>query len=814
MSGSDRTPGADPEGPEDAAVVVVDHSGTVLGCTADAAALIGTAAEELKGADVGELFTDAPDWQELRERVPETSFVSVQADLQRRSAQPLAVRLDLLPVRAAAEPRFLLRLMPANVADRRDEDEALLRAMFNQSGVGIAIHDTDLRLTRVNPFPADPGAPSAAERSAAEDREASPLGSRLGALLVIEDGAHIEARLRQVVETGEPLIDVVCRARLARSPERERTVSLAALPLRGRDGTVHGVAVTFTDVTEQESSRRRSALVAAAASGLGRSLDVRRNAETLMDLLVPEFADLGAVDLTETTLVGEEPTDFAVGTPLLRVAVADREGGWPSELYPLDSMIRVQDTESELLRTGSARIARDLTELRGRIGDDERRSRLLLPADAASFMVLPLHARGRVLGVVALWRTAGRAPFDEQDVALAEDIGSRAGLAIDNARRYTRERRTAEALQRSLLPQPALDVTGAETAGIYVPGRTVAGTGGSWFDVITLSSTRVAFVVGTVVGHGLDAAAAMGRLQTAVRTLADLDPAPDELLTHLDDLVMQLADRQQPGATNGTVRGATCIYAVHDPVTGRCSMASAGHPPPLLARADGSAADIVELTAGAALGSGGAPFEPVELEPAPGDLFVFAAGSLADGSAQELVAGHLAREAGARAHGPESAQELGQRILAPFLAQPPDDDAALLVARVRPSPEDSVAAWEYPADVERVADARAEAAAQLTRWGLDELVFTTELIVSELVTNAMRYAGGPVLLRLIRDQRLICEVSDPSQTQPHLRRARLTDEGGRGLYLVAQLTHRWGSRYTASGKTIWTEQLIDGPEPE
>ncbi|MFD9499406.1 SpoIIE family protein phosphatase [Streptomyces sp. NPDC060035] len=807
MSGSDRPPGAVPEPPEDTAVLVLDVSGEVLGCTADAAGLIGMPAEELRGTNIAGLFTDLPDWQELRERVPENSLTSVRAALLCRSAQPLAVRLDLLPVEASAEPRFLLRLMPVTVADRRDEDDALLRAMFAQSGVGIVIHDADLRLTRVNRLSVEPGP------SPFEGRMTSLLGRRLSALLVTEDSALIEDRLRRVIETGEPLIDFVGRARLARSPERERTVCLSALPLRGRDGTMHGVAVTFTDVTERESSRRRSALVAAAATRLGRSLDVRRNAETLMDLLVPEFADLAAVDLTETVLVGEEPGDFATGAPLLRVAVAAREGRWPPELYPLDSVIRVQDTESALLRTGAARFSRDISELRARIGDDEQRRRLLLPPGAASFMVVPVCARGRVLGAVALWRTADRAPFDEQDVSPAEDIGSRAGLAVDNARRYTRERRTAEALQRSLLPQPVLSLTGAETAGFYVPGRTAAGTGGSWFDVITLSSTQVAFVVGTVPGHGLNAAAAMGQLQTAVRTLADLDPTPDQLLNHLDDLVVRLAEHQEPGATNGTVRGATCLYAVYDPVSGRCSMASAGHPPPLLARVDGSAADTVKFDAGPALGSGGAPFEPVELEAAPGDVFVFAAGSLAEGNAQELVAWSLSRLAGPSAQGSVPVQDVGQSILAPFLAQPPDDDAALLVARVRSSPVGSVAAWEYPADVQRVADARREAAAQLILWGLDELVFTTELIVSELVTNAMRYAGGPVLLRLIRNQWLICEVSDPSHTQPHLRRARLTDEGGRGLFLVAQLTHRWGGRYTDSGKTIWTEQLIEGPPP-
>nr|PPQ60247.1 protein phosphatase [Streptomyces sp. QL37] len=783
-------------------MLVVDQDGTIRGCTADAAELIGVRAEALRGTASDGLFAEQGVWEELRERATEASCISLPAGLLRGSGEPLAVRLDLLPVEAAPPPAFLVRIMPVAVADRRDEDEALLRAMFTQSGMGIAIHDADLRMTRTNPVPGQ----------ALSQAEGGPPGQSLRSLLVPEDGARIEGRLRRVAETGEALTDFVSSARLAESPHRERSVSVSALPLRGRDGTLHGVAVTFTDVTEQERSRRRSALVAAAASRLGQSLDVRRNAEVLTDLLVPEFADLAAVDLTETVLVGKEPGDLLAGAPLLRVAVAAGDGRWPTELYPLDSVVRVQETESELLRAGSARFARDVSELGARIGDDESRRRLLLAPGATSFMVVPLHARGRVLGAVGLWRTEGRAPFDDEAAVLAEDIGSRAGLAIDNARRYTRERRMAEALQRSLLPQPVLAVTAADTAGFYVPGRTAAGTGGSWFDVITLSSTQVAFVVGTVVGHGLNAAAAMGRLQTAVRTLADLDPAPDELLTHLDDLVVRLADQQLPEAEDGSVRGATCLYAVYDPVGGRCSMASAGHPAPLLAPEGGGPAGTVKLPPGAALGLGGAPFDLVELDIAPGDVLAFLAGSLAQDAARDAVAERLGSGAAPGGQPPLPVQDLGQALLAPFLGTPPDDDAALLVARVRVPAGGAVAAWEFPADMERVGDARAETARQLTRWGLDELVFTTELIVSELVTNAMRYAGGPVLLRLIKDRRLICEVSDTSQTQLHLRRARLTDEGGRGLFLVAQLTHRWGSRYTASGKTIWTEQLIDHPE--
>lgn len=147
-------------------------------------------------------------------------------------------------------------------------------------------------------------------------------------------------------------------------------------------------------------------------------------------------------------------------------------------------------------------------------------------------------------------------------------------------------------------------------------------------------------------------------------------------------------------------------------------------------------------------------------------------------------------------------------VLQALLPQHPTDDVALLLARTRALDADQVAVWDLPADPAVVATARQCATKQLTRWGLDEVAFVTELVVSELVTNAIRYGGDPIQLRLIRDRTLICEVSDASSTSPHLRRARTFDEGGRGLLLVAQLTDRWGSRTTDAGKTIWAEQML------
>ncbi|QNP61979.1 SpoIIE family protein phosphatase [Streptomyces genisteinicus] len=782
---------------EGCALLVVGADDTVLSCTAAAAALIGEPASALTGRTAGELFDDPAVWPRLRTREPETCPVSENAVLKGRQESVLCA---LLPVEGRGDARGLLRLVPAGTVARREQDEALMRALTSQSGIGLAIHDEELRVLRINPLPED------LQRLVDAGGDGSAIGRRLHELLVPHDAAVIETQLRRVAGTGVPLVDFVTPARLVQAPHSDRTISLSALRLTGEAGAVHGVAVTFTDVTEEERAQRRSALVATAASALGRSLETGRNAQVLADLLVPAFADLASVDITETVLVGEEPGEFAPGAPLRRVAAAASDGVWPAELYQQGEILRVRGYESERLRLGSAVIVADLDTLRPRIADDPDRVRLLLADRAASLMVVPLQARGQVLGAVGLWRAGDRAPFDALDASVAEDIASRAGLAIDNARRYTRERRTAESLQRSLLPRPVLKLTAAETAGIYVPGRTVAGTGGSWFDVITLSSARVAFVVGTVRGHGLGAAAAMGSLRTAVRTLSDLDPPPDELLTHLDDLVVRLAEDEPPGDSEGSVRGATCLYAVYDPVTAHCLVASAGHAPPLLAGASGGT-DSVDVPAGPALGLGGAPFEPVELALGQGDLLAFTAGSLSaretDGTVR--VAEHLRR---ASADGSRPVAEIGRTVLVPFLADPPDDDAALLLARLAVTPPESVASWEFPADGKVVAEARAQVADRLAAWGLEALAFTTELIVSELVTNAIRYAGGPVGVRLIRDRRLVVEVSDPSQTQPHLRRARLTDEGGRGLFLIAQLTHRWGSRYTAHGKTIWTEQQL------
>jgi serine phosphatase RsbU (regulator of sigma subunit) len=421
-------------------------------------------------------------------------------------------------------------------------------------------------------------------------------------------------------------------------------------------------------------------------------------------------------------------------------------------------------------------------------------------------MIVPIIARRAVLGIALFYRTEDPVPFQEDDLLLAEELVTRAALSLDNARQYTRERTAALALQRNLLPHRLLGGAAVEVAWRYLPADTEAGVGGDWFDVIPLSGARVALVVGDVVGHGINAAATMGRLRTAVRTLADMELPPAELLARLDDTFQRLAaeDANAPDQTP-TVVGATCLYAVYDPVTLKCTMARAGHPPPEIVDPQGRVT-FPDLPAGRPLGIGlGVPFEAVELELPEGTLLALYTDGLIETRDNDIDVG-MRRLGTALAQPDRSLEELCTRATETFLDQAPSDDITLLLARTLSLSPTQVASWTLPNDRTAVRSARHMAARQLTEWGLEGLQDPTQLIVSELVTNAVRRSTGPIGLRLVHHHVLTCEVFDTDANSPRLRHATSVDENGRGLFLVAQLSHRWGARPVAGGKVIWAEQ--------
>ncbi|MGW2740958.1 SpoIIE family protein phosphatase [Streptomyces sp. NPDC001450] len=554
-------------------------------------------------------------------------------------------------------------------------------------------------------------------------------------------------------------------------------------------------------------ARKRLELLYDASAGIGRTLDVTRTAEELAETVVPRFADFVAVDLPDSVLRGEEPVD--IGEGLRRVALGEIRAG--SHLYAVGEEVSwlPASPQARCLETAGPVLEPDLSRAVDWIANDAGRSRKVLESGIHSLITVPLQARGVILGVVSFYRAERFGAFEDDDLWLAGELAGRAAVCIDNARRFTREHTMALAVQRSLLPRGLPVQDAVEVAHRYLPAQ--AGVGGDWFDIIPLSGSRVALVVGDVVGHGVHAATTMGRLRTAVHNFSALDLSPEELLTHLDDLVGRL-DADSGG--NGGIIGATCLYAVYDPVSRRCTFARAGHPPPALVLPDGTV-DFVDVPAGPPLGLGGLPFEPYETEVPEGSRIVLYTDGLIEQRGQDLDTrlGLLRRALAATRPPADSPEETCGAVLDALLPAHPGDDIALLVARTRALDAERTVHWEVSADPAEVPRVRAAVTEQLKKWNLVEQVPTTELIVSELVTNAIRYGGAPIRLQLIRDHTLICEVTDGSSTSPRLRRARTTDEGGRGLFLVAQLAERWGTRYTADGKIIWTEQPLppDGP---
>ncbi|MFD3330259.1 SpoIIE family protein phosphatase [Streptomyces sp. NPDC058701] len=577
----------------------------------------------------------------------------------------------------------------------------------------------------------------------------------------------------------------------------------------GKAGTV----VTLRDTTElralsgrAEVARERLKLLYDAGVQVGTTLNVERTAEELAEVAVPRFADVVTVDLLDRVLRGEEPPEAV--TEMRRTAVVGLRGDHP--LSPVGELIRFAPTGPMAagLAGGRAVLEADLRTTHRWRAQNQVNARQILDRGIHSLIVVPLRARGVVLGMAGYWREQDSPPFDDEDVSFAEELTARAALSIDNARRYTHEHNMAVTLQRSLLPRGVPEQSAVEVAHRYLPAR--AGVGGDWFDVIALPGARVALVVGDVVGHGLHAAATMGRLRTAVYNFSTLDLPPDELLSHLDELVTHIDTDEQEWQG---ITGATCLCAIYDPVSGQVTAATAGHPGPALVRPDGTVS-FPEVPVSPPLGLGaGLPMETVTVTLPEGSRLALFTDGLIESRDRDPDAGLAALRA-ALAGPARTPEETCTAVIDTMLDTRPGDDVALLVARTRLLDPSRIAEWDVQPEPAAVSPVRNACARRLADWGLEDIAFTTELILSELITNAVRYGTEPIRVRLLHDRSLICEVSDGSSTSPHLRRAEATDEGGRGLFLVAQFAERWGTRYTARGKIIWSEQALhDGAAP-
>ncbi|MGA5337487.1 SpoIIE family protein phosphatase [Streptomyces cellulosae] len=776
------------------AVLVVDARGVVTGWSEGARRLIGFSADEAVGRAVRDLLVGEPDGGEPPPGGPPLPVGTVTA--RHRDGHALTLRIGLSPLDGPGDQTAGYVVTTAPVGTR---ETSLGGRVFEQSSLPISVFDTEHRFVRLN----------AAACDAMGGTEETLLGRTFLDVAGPGEGTRsIDRNMRTVVETGRPMRDET-NSQASADPDRQAW-DVEMWPLRDTTGQVIGAALAGLDSTEQHRSRRRLALIDEATTALGTTLDVVRTAEEFVALLVPDFADFAAVDLLDWVLDAEAPPlRDDPDVVMRRVAHASAGPDAPATVVPLGrtDVYPAYSPPARALREGRAVLAHagepDFDRWMAEREPQSLRTEAARAHRIHAELAVPLLARGTTLGVAIALRNLRPEKFAEDDAVLAEEIAGRAAVCVDNARRFARERATAMTLQNSLLPKVRPGQAAVEIAHRYLPTASAVGIGGDWFDVIPLSGTRVALVVGDVVGHGIPSTATMGRLCTAVRTLADVDLPPEELLTHLDDLVTHLSADDRVDVPE---LGATCLYAVYDPVSRLLTVSAAGHPPPALLLPDGTCR-LVPLNAGPPLGVGGMPFEATELELPEGCVVAFYTDGLVDGRDRDVD--HATQELCRALTVPtESLDALCDVVLKQVLPEEPGDDVALLLARTRALGAGQVAARDVAKDPGEVAVVRKWALDLLSAWGLDDISFVTELVVSELVTNAIRYGEPPIRVRLIRDRTLICEVTDSSSTSPHLRRAHAFDEGGRGLLLVAQLTQRWGCRQADGGKTIWAEQAL------
>ncbi|WP_369261718.1 SpoIIE family protein phosphatase [Streptomyces sp. R35] len=556
----------------------------------------------------------------------------------------------------------------------------------------------------------------------------------------------------------------------------------------------------------------RLRFVGAATRRIARGIDLDEIVMGLCRATVPTFSDAILVYLRDPLPVGDErPT----GPLVLRLRRTDRipedrdtDGGFMPALRPEPSELQSMTAELCEVRPGGA-LAEVLRGVRP-VFADAPAARAALPELLGDDLVVPggqrailapLRGRRRVIGAALFLRRPERLAFEADDLLVAAQLATHSALGIDKAVLYGREAYIADELQRTMLPETLPRPTGVRLASRYLPAAETARVGGDWYDAIPLPGSRVALVVGDVMGHSMTSAAIMGQLRTTAQTLAGLDLPPQEVLHHLDEQAQRL----------GTDRMATCLYAVYDPVSHRITIANAGHPPPVLLHLGGRA-EVLRVPPGAPIGVGGVDFEAVELDAPAGATLLLYTDGLVESRLRDVWTGiEQLREklaATAALTGPDHPpplEALCDEVLDMLGPGDRDDDIALLAARFDGIAPSDVAYWFLEPEDAAPGRARRLARRALSRWGLEDMTDSVELLVSEVVTNAVRYASRPVTLRLLRTDVLRCEVGDDVPQLPRLRQARATDEGGRGLYLVNKLARRWGATRLSTGKVVWFE---------
>ncbi|MFD3500574.1 SpoIIE family protein phosphatase [Streptomyces sp. NPDC058676] len=796
-----------PSGRIPLAVVVVDRDGLVSHWSTGARRLFGATKEEAIGRSAVDLLPVSGALPQEDEVAPFRAYAAydglgpdLETSLDGRLSYPAAGRarltvadhdrVDVLwwayPLVGPGRERLLVLAADAGGLRPDPADEDTQALAFERIAPGFALH-TDF-----------PGADELARR----------LPEILPSMSVGE-GARI---VGQILELGYPVLEFSQNDRVPVTPdwgvprraERKARRARAARALAEGRPLPQDVTDEAEDL-EYTAVRERLEFLNEVSGRIGTSLDLAKTIIEVSKAVVPRFTDVAGTYLREQVVAGEEFSEGVPDTTTMwhRVALehTDEPGRWDDVVPVGEAMPFPAHTPFfQCMTTGEPVLVPRISEPMGHAIASQFEKRDIRPLiTGRSMLVVPLKARNVVLGFMILLRHPERVEFNDMDRVTGAELAARAGLVLDNARMYTYQESVAETLQDSMLPHIPPRMAGCDIATRYLPGTLLGRVGGDWFDSVKLPGARTALVVGDVMGHGLNSAAMMGQLRTAVQTMAALDLPPAQLLRNLDDLAQRLGDTYL----------ATCLYAVYDPIASELHIANAGHIPPVVVRARDGGSELLDLPTGAPIGVGGVPFEAVRVRVEPGDRLVMCTDGLVEVRGEDIGVG-LATLCESAAHPAASMDDACDTIIRSLNTRGGrKDDVALLMARLNGIEPDDVAEWRLPLDPVEVGRARAVVREQLHDWGLRQLAGPTELMVSELVTNAVRHSHSrPVDLRLVRGDTLLCEVDDDDHELPTLLSAGPGDEAGRGLRVVSTLAREWGTSRTKAGKTVWFELTL------
>ncbi|MFE9647627.1 SpoIIE family protein phosphatase [Streptomyces sp. NPDC006365] len=798
------------------AVVVVDREGLVSHWSRGARRLFGTPKDEAVGSPAVDLLPVSGALTEDDEITPYGAYAAydglgpdLESSLDGRLSYPAAGRarlsvqgsdrgrVDVLwwayPLVGPGRERLLVLAADAD-GTRRDDaaDDTGASEPVERIAPGFALH-TDF-----------PGA---------ED-----LARRLPEILPSMSVGESARIVGQVLELGYPVLEFSQNERVPVTPDWgvPRRIERKARQERAARAAASGGPLPADhedDVEDLEYAavRERLEFLNEVSGRIGSSLDLSRTIIEVSKAVVPRFTDVAGTYLREQVVAGEGFPDGVPDTTTMwhRVAVehTDEPGRWDDVVPVGEAMPFPAHTPFfQCMTTGEPVLVPHISEQMGHMIAAQFEKRDIRPLiTGRSMLVVPLKARNVVLGFMILLRHPERVEFNDMDRVTGAELAARAGLVLDNARMYTYQESVAETLQDSMLPHIAPRMSGCDIATRYLPGTLLGRVGGDWFDSVKLPGSRTALVVGDVMGHGLNSAAMMGQLRTAVQTMAGLDLPPAQLLRNLDDLAQRLGEHYL----------ATCLYAVYDPIANELQIANAGHIPPVLVRAEDGRSELLDLPTGAPIGVGGVPFETVRVRVSPGDRLVMCTDGLVEVRGEDIGVGlaTLCESAAHPAASMDDACDTIIRSLAETFSKAGrggrKDDVALLMARLGGIAPEDVATWRLAAEPIEVSRARDVVREQLHEWGLNSLADQAELMVGELVTNAVRHARSRrIELRVVRGDMLLCEVDDGDPTLPTMLSAGPYDEFGRGLRVVSRLAREWGTSRTASGKTVWFEMTL------